>query len=264
MRAFLGILIGLWQLSTWAQKIDRVEPPFWWAEMHNPTVQIVFYGTNIGSLDVTSDKGVIENIRKTENPNYIFIDFNTSGLTSGKVVFEMSNEGKLLFTQNFELKERASESRYRKGFDSSDVVYLIMSDRFANGDPSNDSHPTVVEKVNRAHKDGRHGGDIQGIINHLDYLEDLGVTALWCTPLLEDNEPTYSYHTYAQSDYYRIDPRFGSNELYKKLADELHQRDMKLIMDYVTNHWGSKHWMIQDLPTRDWIHIWSEGERDDS
>jgi glycosidase len=261
MRAFLGILIGLWQLSTWAQKIDRVEPPFWWAEMHNPTVQIVFYGTNIGSLDVTSDKGIIENIRKTENPNYIFIDFNTSGLTSGKVVFEMSNEGKLLFTQNFELKERASESRYRKGFDSSDVVYLVMSDRFANGDSSNDSHPTVVEKVNRAHKDGRHGGDIQGIINHLDYLEDLGVTALWCTPLLEDNEPTYSYHTYAQSDYYRIDPRFGSNELYKKLADELHQRDMKLIMDYVTNHWGSKHWMIQDLPTRDWIHIWSEGEK---
>ena len=129
-----------------------------------------------------------------------------------------------------------------------------MPDRFANGDPSNDAHPSVKEQPNRNDKDGRHGGDIKGIINHLDYLEDLGVSALWSTPLCEDNDPRVSYHTYAQSDVYRIDPRFGTNEDYRLLADALHQRKMKLIMDYVTNHWGIEHWMVKDLPTSDWIH----------
>ncbi|MEP3089836.1 MAG: alpha-amylase family glycosyl hydrolase, partial [Nonlabens ulvanivorans] len=142
----------------------------------------------------------------------------------------------------------------RKGFDSSDPIYQIMPDRFANGDPSNDSTDDTVEKVNRDFKGGRHGGDIQGVIDHLDYIDNLGATALWSTPLLEDNDEKYSYHTYAQSDLYKIDPRYGSNEDYKRLGDELHKRDMKLIMDYVTNHWGATHWMMQDLPTQTWIH----------
>jgi len=118
------------------------------------------------------------------------------------------------------------------------------------------------DKANRQDKDGRHGGDIAGIIKNLDYLNELGVTTIWSTPLLEDNEPKTSYHGYAQSDYYRIDPRYGSNEDYKKLGDELHKRDMKLVMDYVTNHWGSKHWLIKDLPAKDWIHYWKEGEKE--
>ena len=129
-----------------------------------------------------------------------------------------------------------------------------MPDRFANGDPSNDSTDDTTEKANRELKGGRHGGDIQGIIDHLDYVEDLGTTAIWSTPLLEDNDQAYSYHTYAQSDLYKIDSRYGTNEDYKRLGDELHKRDMKLIMDYVTNHWGATHWMMQDLPTQTWIH----------
>ncbi len=149
----------------------------------------------------------------------------------------------------------------RKGFDASDVIYLIMPDRFANGNPNNDSQPEMSEKANRNFSGGRHGGDIQGIINHLDYIKELGATALWSTPLLEDNEPAYSYHGYAQSNLYKIDPRYGSNKDYQQLAAALHRRDMKLIMDYVTNHWGSKHWMIQDLPTADWIHNWPDGEK---
>jgi len=129
-----------------------------------------------------------------------------------------------------------------------------MPDRFANANPSNDSHAQLQEKADRSNPGGRHGGDIEGVIKNLDYLEDLGVTAIWSTPLLEDDDPSYSYHTYAQSDVYKIDPRYGTNEDYRRLAKEMEKRDMKLIMDYVTNHWGSEHWMIKDLPTYDWVH----------
>jgi glycosidase len=133
-------------------------------------------------------------------------------------------------------------------------MYLIMPDRFANGKKNNDSNELTFEKYNRSLPGGRHGGDIQGIINHLDYLQELGVTAVWNTPLCEDNEENFSYHTYAQSDVYKIDPRYGTNEDYARLASELHKRKMKLVMDYVTNHWGAAHWMMKDLPTQDWIH----------
>jgi len=186
---------------------------------------------------------------------------DTKDMAVGTFQIDFQKNGKTIQSKKYELKQRSDNSRFRKGFDSSDVIYLLMPDRFANGNPNNDSHPDVVEKVNRDFDGGRHGGDIQGIINHLDYLDDLGVTAIWSTPLLEDNEPTYSYHTYAQSDYYKIDPRYGTNDDYKRLADEMHKKNMKLIMDYVTNHWGSKHWMIQNLPTKDWIHIWKNGEK---
>ncbi len=129
--------------------------------------------------------------------------------------------------------------------------------------PSNDSTDDTVEKANRDFKGGRHGGDIQGIIDHLDYVDELGATAIWSTPLLEDNDEKYSYHTYAQSDLYKIDPRYGTNEDYKHLADELHKKDMKLIMDYVTNHWGATHWMMQDLPFKDWIHQFDDNDGKD-
>jgi glycosidase len=129
-----------------------------------------------------------------------------------------------------------------------------MPDRFANGNTENDSNPAMTEKVNRKQPGGRHGGDIKGIMDHLDYLEELGVTTLWSTPLNEDNDKGYSYHGYAQSDVYNVDPRYGTNEDYRALGTALHKRDMKLIMDYVTNHWGSEHWMMKDLPTYDWIH----------
>ena len=236
-------------------QIDKMEPPFWWSDMNLEELQIMFYGKNIGTYEVSSeDEVIINNIRKTENPNYVFVTINSSALPAGNYEFNFSKKGKRNITKTFELKQREEGSALREGFDASDAIYLIMPDRFANGNPDNDSSTEMQEKADRSKQGGRHGGDIQGVIDHLDYLKKLGITALWSTPLLADDDAGYSYHTYAQSDVYKIDPRYGSNEDYKRLANELHQKDMKLIMDYVTNHWGSEHWMIKDLPTYDWVH----------
>ncbi|MCM4160207.1 alpha-amlyase [Antarcticibacterium flavum] len=251
---FLCLLGFLLSVAVQAQ-IEKVEPPFWWSGMQQEDLQIMFYGENIAEYEVAAgDDVIVKNVIKTENPNYIFLTLNTGTLPAGSYNIDFKRKGKKSFSKKYELRERRANSAMRKGFDASDVIYLIMPDRFANGDPSNDSHPSVTEVADRKKQGGRHGGDIRGVINNLDYLEDLGVTAIWSTPMLEDNDPAYSYHTYAQSDVYRIDPRYGSNEEYRELAAEMHKRDMKLIMDYVTNHWGAEHWMIKDLPTYDWIN----------
>ncbi|MFN4027537.1 MAG: glycoside hydrolase family 13 protein [Flavobacterium sp.] len=240
-------------VSAFAQ-IDRVEPPFWWSDMTHNEVQIMFYGKNIAQNEVTVSNGiVIKGIQKTENPNYVFVTIDTKNSPAQDLVFTFKN-GKKSFTHKYTLKSRKENSRFRKSFDSSDLIYLIMSDRFANGNPNNDNNDKLFEKANRSNKDGRHGGDIEGIIKNLDYIQSLGATAVWPTPLSEDNDERGSYHTYGQSDVYKIDARFGTNEDYVRLSAELHQRGMKNIMDYVTNHWGYKHWMMNDLPTYDWIH----------
>jgi glycosidase len=240
-------------VSAFAQ-VDRVEPPFWWSDMTHNEVQIMFYGKNIAQNEVTVSNGiVIKGIQKSENPNYVFVTIDTQNSPAQDLVFTFKN-GKKSFTQNYALKSRKENSRFRKGFDSSDVIYLIMSDRFANGNPNNDNNDKLFEKANRSNKDGRHGGDIEGIIKNLDYIQSLGATAVWPTPLCEDNDERGSYHTYGQSDVYKIDARFGTNEDYARLSAELHKRGMKNIMDYVTNHWGHKHWMMNDLPTYDWLH----------
>ncbi len=244
--------------ATFAQ-IDRVEPPFWWSNMNLSSVQIMFYGKSISQYDVSVDQNVlIENIQKTENPNYIFVTINTKNILAEELLFSFKNKLKTVFTQKYALKSRRENSKFRKSFDSSDVIYLIMSDRFANGNTNNDSDKILTEKLDRNNPNGRHGGDIQGIINHLDYIKELGATAVWPTPLCQDNDEHGSYHTYGQSDVYKIDSRFGSNEDYLQMSKELHQRGMKNIMDYVTNHWGWKHWMMNDLPTKDWIHQFSQ------
>lgn len=248
------ILLLLISFSAFAQ-IDKVEPPFWYAGMHNPELQIMFYGKNIAQYETSvSNDVVIKNVVKTENPNYIFITIDTKNLPASDLVFSFKNKNKVAFTKNYSLKNRRPNSAQRKSFDSSDMMYLIMPDRFANGNPNNDSDKSLSEKANRSLPGGRHGGDIEGIIKNLDYLEELGVTALWSTPLCEDNDKGYSYHTYGQSDVYRIDPRYGTNEDYVRLSAELKKRNMKLIKDYVTNHWGAEHWMYKDLPTYDWVH----------
>lgn len=217
-------------------------------------IQVLLYGKNIAQYQPVVAGVTITDIRKTENPNYLFLTFETANLPAGTLSIQLKKGNKTVYTLPYELKERKNQSALRKGFDSSDVMYLLMPDRFANGDPANDSHPSVTEKANRSFDGGRHGGDIKGIINHLDYIQELGATVLWSTPLLEDNDPQYSYHGYAHSDTYRIDPRYGTNEEYLRLAKEAHRRGMKLIMDYVTNHWGAEHWLIKDLPVYDWIH----------
>lgn len=260
MKKFLIISLVFVYFFSFSQRIERVEPPFWWAGMKDSRLQILLYGPGIAGYQVEVPEAKLLHIRKTGNPNYLFILVDTKEMAPGKFDILLKKGDKIKKRIAYELKKRKPLSALRKGFDNSDVIYLLMPDRFANGNPENDTVKEMAEKANRNNPDGRHGGDIQGIIDHLDYLRDLGVTAVWSTPLLEDNEPAYSYHTYAQSDYYRIDPRYGSNKDYKRLSEELHKRKMKLIMDYVTNHWGSKHWMIQDLPAKDWIHYWEEGK----
>ncbi len=261
-RLIIAICLLLSMQTTFAQ-LERLEPPNWWADMNLTSVQLLCYGENISDYEVSSKDISIVNVERTENPNYLFVNVNFEGLSAGEYSFKFKKKGSKSFTKAFALKERDANSKERESFNSSDLVYLIMPDRFANGDTSNDSMPSVTEKVNRAEQGGRHGGDLQGVINQLDYLEDLGVTALWSTPLLEDNDAKYSYHTYAQSDVYKIDPRYGTNEDYKRLATEMEQRDMKLIMDYVTNHWGAEHWLIKDLPEQSWIHQFEDNKGKD-
>ncbi len=189
----------------------------------------MFYGKDIAQNQITVSNGlVIKNIQKTENPNYVFVTIDTKNVAAQDLVFTFKN-GKKSFTQNYALKSRRENSKFRKSFDASDVIYLIMPDRFANGNPKNDSSKDTNEKANRSIPGGRHGGDIEGIIKNLDYIKELGATALWPTPLCEDNDENHSYHGYGQSDVYKIDPRYGTNEEYLQLSSELHKRGMKNI-----------------------------------
>ena len=250
-KLFLFLLITR---SMFAQ-IERIEPPFWYAGMHNPELQIMFYGKNIAQFQVTVSNPIkITDIKRTENPNYLFVTINTKNVKASDCVFTFKDSNKKAFTQNYSLKQRRDNSAQRKSYDASDMMYLLMPDRFSNGNPNNDSDTSTTEKYNRELPGGRHGGDIQGIINHLDYVKELGATAIWVTPLCEDNDNDHSYHTYGQSDVYKIDPRYGTNEDYLRLSSEIHKRKMKLVLDYVTNHWGAAHWMMKDLPTHDWIN----------
>ncbi|QGK75883.1 glycoside hydrolase family 13 protein [Flavobacterium sp. SLB02] len=248
------LFVLLFSASAKAQ-IQKVEPPFWYAEMKNPELQIMFYGKNIAQYEASvSNNVVIKNVEKTENPNYLFVTIDTQNLKASELVFSFKTKNKVAFTQKYSLKERRANSANRKSYDASDMMYLIMPDRFANENPKNDSNTALTEKGNRQDPSGRHGGDIEGIIKNLDYISSLGATTIWNTPLCEDNDKQHSYHTYGQSDVYKIDPRYGTNEDYVRLAAEMHKKDMKLVMDYVTNHWGITHWMIKDMPTKTWFN----------
>lgn len=260
----ITFLTGWMGLSADPVTLKRVEPSSWWIGMKNPNLQILVYGDQIGTTNVTMNiPGVLfKGVTKVENNNYLFLNLEiTSNAKPGNYEIEFTKDNKLVVKTTFQLFERREGSDLRKGFDASDVIYLIMSDRFSNGVLSNDSTSDTYEKPDRKNPNGRHGGDIQGIINHLDYLKDLGVTAVWNTPMMEDNMQVGSYHTYAITDYYRIDPRYGSNDDYKRLSAELHSRNMKLIMDVVPNHCGLNYYWMKDLPTKDWVHQWDKFTR---
>jgi glycosidase len=236
-------------------KIERIEPLNWWVGMKQP-LQLLFYGNNLQGATVRCvEQGVsVTGTHQAESPNYLFADVQIApDAKPGTYTFEITR-GQEKITRQYVVAERREGSANRKGFDASDMIYLLMPDRFANGDPSNDTHTDAAEKVNRKSPYGRHGGDIQGIINHLDYIQEVGVTTVWPTPLLFDNEPHASYHGYACADYYRIDPRFGSNSLYKTMVDEAHRRGIKWIMDMVPNHCGAAHWWMNDLPFASWVN----------
>jgi len=239
-----------------ADQVTRVEPPCWWAGMKTD-LQLLVQGPSVSDYDVRIfGDAEVTGVHKAESPNYLFVDVKVGG--PGKCWIVFVKDGEYAFKVPYEIGERREGSAARKGFSSADMIYLIMPDRFANGDPSNDNTPDTDDKVDREKLTGRHGGDIKGIMDHLDYIAELGATAIWNTPLLEDNEPKESYHGYACSNYYRIDPRFGDNEMYCELVRQAHSRGIKMIMDIVTNHCGSAHWWMKDLPFQDWVHQWPE------
>jgi neopullulanase len=245
-------------------QINHVDPPMWWTGMKNPELMLTIQGKGIAALNpVTSYPGVtIKTITRTTNPDYLFVNLEISAAApSGSMKIDFVRNQKIWLSYDYVLNKRQPGSAGRKSFGPEDVIYLLMPDRFANGDTTNDSVKDLKEKASRSNPNGRHGGDIQGIINHLDYLQNLGITALWTTPLLEDDMAVYSYHTYAITDYYQIDKRYGTNSDYVRLADECHKRGIKLIMDMVPNHCGSDHWWMKDLPMADWVHQFPEFTR---
>ena len=249
---FVSILCLLWVFQLSAQ-LEKVEPPFWWAEMPNHELTLMLYGQQLGDYTVALNASIPFKVETTSNNNYLLLHLDLVNQPQQQFDIQLSHPSRSPLRYTYELKAREN-SKGHQGFDSSDIVYLIMPDRFANGNPDNDSSPLVREKANRSDRDGRHGGDLQGIINQVDYLKELGVSTLWLTPVCTDDDERVSYHTYAQSNLYQIDPRYGTLEDYRALSDALHKNGMKLLMDYVTNHWAVHHWMVVDPPEPGIIH----------
>ncbi len=241
-----------------AQNPSRIEPPFWWTNMPVSKLQIQLYGEELGTFRASVDTPGINIVKQlaVDSPNYLFLYLEIDeNAPAGTFPITLSRPGESI-NVNYELRPRAPLAGRNQGFDSTDLIYLMMPDRFANGSTENDNIPGLTETVDRSDPTKRQGGDIQGIADHLDYIEDLGMTAIWVTPIFENNSPPDygGYHGYAASDLYQVDRRLGSNEDYKDLISEVHQRGMKVIMDMIHNHIGLDHWWMKDLPTKDWIN----------
>lgn len=262
MKKITVLILLLFSIAgVFAVQVDRVEPAFWWTGMKNPSLQLMIHGKDLGAATVSLNyPGVrVESVSRVENPNYLFINLNVGPDTRpGKFVIDFRTGKKQVVTYSYELKARDKNAAGIEGFNSSDVIYLITPDRFANGNPQNDEMEGMKEKPVRSDQDGRHGGDLRGITDHLDYLQQLGFTAVWLNPVLENNMTRTSYHGYSTTDFYKVDPRFGSNEEYRELSAELGKRNMKLIMDMIFNHCGSEHWWMDDMPMDDWINHYPE------
>ena len=263
IRISILVLIIFSIQNIFAQKTspEKVEPPFWWTSMKNTELQLMVYGENISATEpeIAYEGVSLIKTSKVESPNYLFIDLEIGKNTKpGKFEINFKDGKKISATYTYELLEREPGSAQRMGFNESDIIYLALPDRFVNGDPSNDSQPDMLEKADRSIPDSRHGGDLRGVMDKLDYIQDLGMTTLWLNPVLENNQATYSYHGYAISDFYRVDSRLGTNEDFKNLNGQLHQRGMKAVMDMVFNHCGIGHWWMADLPSQDWINQWPE------
>lgn len=239
-----------------AMEIKKVAPSFWWAGMKNPELQILLYGEELALSDVSvSGEGIYlkETVRQ-DNPNYLLLYFDLSE-AKAQTFQILLKSGKKERRISYELKARGRKGEEVKGFTSEDVLYLIMPDRFANGCPENDVIDGMREKtVNRADGFARHGGDLQGISNHLDYIADLGATAIWLNPTQENDMESGSYHGYAITDYYQIDRRFGSNEDFCALVEKAHEKDLKVVMDMIFNHCGSENYLFKDKPSKEWFN----------
>ena len=254
--------------------VTRIDPTNWFTDMQDPTLQLMVYGKDIKFADVTTDypNVKIDSLVRLDSPNYLLVYLNLKGAKPGEITLTFSNKNGKKTTKKFQLKAREMAGADRKGFDISDVLYMLMPDRFANGNPKNDVIKGMEDQLcDRNEPSLRHGGDLEGLRQHLDYFTDLGVTALWLTPVLENDRPAdggkhSTYHGYATTDYYRVDPRFGTNEEYKTLVDECHKKGLKVVMDMIFNHCGDYHpWAkhtridengktIKDYPSKDWFN----------
>ncbi|MBX7126501.1 MAG: glycoside hydrolase family 13 protein [Cyclobacteriaceae bacterium] len=257
MRYYFAICLSFLSLTTHAQ-ITHVEPPNWWVGMKNPNVQLLIHGKQVGDMiPVIQYPGVtIRKANKAESVNYLFLDLEIAADTRpGTFEIQFRKGNKVAYKLPYTLQPRAQDGSQLTGFNSKDVIYLLVPDRFANGDPANDVIAgTRQPSIDRSSDASRHGGDLRGIINSLDYIADMGFTALWPTPLMENDMPAYSYHGYAITNHYKVDPRFGTMEDYKELATKARQRGIKLIYDEVLNHIGTGYWWMNDLPFKDWIN----------
>ena len=243
--------------------IERIDPAFWYVGMKNPSLQLMLSGPGIASIsEVTTDyPGVrIDSVVRLDSPNYLFVYINVREAKAGTMTLKWKEEREKWKEVAYELRQREMAGEERRGFDISDVLYLVMPDRFAQGlDHSRPIAGMNSYREDRSQPSLRHGGDMEGIRQHLDYFTDLGVTALWFTPVLENNSPDsdngYStYHGYATTDYYRVDPRFGTNDDYRRLIDDCHKRGLKVVMDMIFNHCGFEHPWVSDMPSKDWLN----------
>lgn len=241
--------------------IKHLEPANWWVGMKYHQVELMVHGENISAATpLIAYPGVtIVGTKTTDNPNYLFVTMDVSASAKpGKFAIDFTVDGIKKSSFSYSLLAREKNSAQRQGFSTKDAIYLITPDRFANGNPANDAMPGMLEQPDRKHKSGRHGGDIAGIIKHVDYIAAMGFTQIWPNPLTENNMPAYSYHGYAATDLYRIDARYGTNEDFKNLSQKARQKGIGIIQDIVLNHIGSNHWWMQDLPAADWLNHSSE------
>ncbi len=267
--AFLSVVL---LMSAAAKvKVTRIDPTDWYVGLKNPTLQLMVYGPNVRDAEVSLDypNVQIDSIARLDSPNYLLIYLNLKGAKAGEMTLKIGKQ-----KVKYLLKEREMSGDKRMGFTNADVLYMLMPDRFASSGKY--TEPKAAKKlsaelnnyvVDRKQPSLRHGGDLEGIRQHLDYFNELGVTALWFTPVLEnnspDNEAGYStYHGYATTDYYRVDPRFGTNREYRQLADEAHAKGLKIVMDMIFNHCGFEHPWVKDRPSKDWFNLyeWLEGK----
>lgn len=258
MKLILSILSLLSFSSMLAFDVDKIDPPFWWTGMKDQTLQLQIHGKDIKNTEFSINyPGVtVDSVARLDgSDNWQFVYLNISPETKPGNMALIWKEGKKTITRDFELKAR-KDQKGAKGFSSADVLYLIMPDRFADGNPENNvvASMNFPVEVDRNNPNKRHGGDLQGILENMDYLDSLGITAVWVNPVLENDIQGGSYHGYATTDYYAIDPRFGSNEEYTVLIDSLHNRGIKTVMDMIFNHSGITHPWIDDLPASNWLN----------
>ncbi|HEX2010760.1 MAG TPA: cyclomaltodextrinase N-terminal domain-containing protein, partial [Roseateles sp.] len=262
----LGSLLGLLLMNhsnALAHDIQRIEPPSWWVGMARPELQLLVHGERIAELRPRLDHpGVrLQRVHRVESPNYLFLELLLEAdARPGEIELLFDDaQGRPVLTRRYALRARTPGSAQRQGFGPRDTIYLVVPDRFAQGAPGLTPRAGLREGLNRADPGGRHGGDLAGLRRHLDYIAGMGFTQLWPTPLSENDSAAYSYHGYAATDFYRVDPRFGSNEDYRALVAEARTKGLGVIQDIVLNHIGAQHWWMRELPGPDWLNQWPAG-----